>query len=92
MKKGSNISFKNYLSIVLLIVTLIAIGLLYFSASLPIDTFLVLVVLLFGIDTVAIALLKSKSATKNVIGMLIAIIVLSIIIIGINYTLVVKYK
>ena len=86
-KRNSKLSFMKYLSIFLLIVTVLVLVLVYFINVLPLEYFVVLVILILLLDIGAITLLLSKSKVKSVIGIILTIILLIIMIFGITYEL-----
>ena len=73
-KNKSKMSFMKYLSIFLLIVSVLILVLVYFINVLPMDYFIVLLVLVLLIDLVVIKLLLCKGVIRNVIGVLLSII------------------
>jgi LCP family protein required for cell wall assembly len=79
----SKMSFMKYLSIFLLIVSVLILVLVYFINVLPIDYFIVLVVL----DLVVIKLLLGSGKIRNVIGVILSIILIIIMVFGITYEL-----
>ena len=86
-KKQNKMSFGKYLSLFLLIVSVLVLVLVYFINVLPLEYFIVLVILVFIIDLFAIMLLLSKGRIRNVIGILLTIILLILMIFGITYEL-----
>ena len=86
-KNKSKMSFMKYLSIFLLIVSVLILVLVYFINVLPIDYFIVLLVLVLLIDLVVIKLLLCKGIIRNVIGVLLSIILIIIMVFGITYEL-----
>ena len=86
-KKHNKMSFGKYLSIFLLIVSVLVLVLVYFINVLPLEYFIVLVILVFITDLFAIMLLLSKGRIRNVIGILLTIILLILMIFGITYEL-----
>lgn len=86
-KKGTKISFMKYLSIFLLIVSVLVLILVYFINVLPLEYFIVLVALVAIIDLFAVMLLLSKDRIRNAIGIIVTIILLIIMILGITYEL-----
>lgn len=83
--KKSGLSFAKYLSIFLIIVTILVLLLIYFIGILPLEYFIVLAVLFLIINFVVIMLLNSKGKIRNSIGILLSIILLIIMIVGILY-------
>lgn len=83
----SKMSFMKYLSIFLLIVSVLILVLVYFINVLPIDYFIVLVVLVLIIDLVVIKLLLGSGKIRNVIGVILSIILIIIMVFGITYEL-----
>lgn len=83
----SKMSFMKYLSIFLLIVSVLILVLVYFINVLPIDYFIVLIVLVLIIDLVVIKLLLSNGKIKNVFGVILSIILIIIMVFGITYEL-----
>ena len=77
----------KYLSVFLIIVSILVLVLIYFINVLPLEYFSVLGVLVLLVDLIAIALLLSKSKVKSVIGVIMTIILLIIMIVGITYEL-----
>ena len=86
-KKGNRISFMKYLSIFLLIVSVLVLILVYFINVLPLEYFVVLVVLIAITDFFAVMLLLSKGRVRNAIGIIMSIILLIIMIFVITYEL-----
>lgn len=86
-KKKSKISFMKYLSIFLMIVSVLCLLLVYFINILPLEYFIVLVVLVLLLDLFAVMLLLSKGRVKNAFGIFFSIILLIIMIFGITYEL-----
>lgn len=86
-KKQNKMSFGKYLSIFLLIVSVLVLVLVYFINVLPLEYFIVLVILVLITDLFAIMLLLSKGRIRNVIGILLTIILLILMIFGITYEL-----
>ena len=86
-KKGNRISFMKYLSIFLLIVSVLVLVLVYFINVLPLEYFIVLVVLIAITDFFAVMLLLSKGRVRNAIGIIMSIILLIIMIFVITYEL-----
>ena len=91
MKKKSNknnlLIFRKYLCIFILILSAIVSGLVYFINVFPLEYFLVFISLIIIIDLVVISLLLSKGHIKNVIGGFLALILIVIMTLGINYGL-----
>lgn len=91
MKKKSNknnlLSFRKYLCIFIVILSVIVSGLVYFINVFPLEYFLVFISLIIIIDLVVISLLLSKGHIKNVIGGFLALILIVIMTLGINYGL-----
>ena len=83
----SKMSFMKYLSIFLLIVSVLILVLVYFINVLPIDYFIVLVVLVLIIDLIVIKLLLGSGKIRNVIGVILSIILIIIMVFGITYEL-----
>ena len=86
-KKRNKISFGKYLSIFLLIVSLLVLVLVYFINVLPLEYFIILVILVLITDLFAIMLLLSKGKARNAIGIIVTIILLIVMILGITYEL-----
>ena len=86
-KKGNKISFFRYLSIFLLIVSILVLILVYFINVLPLEYFIVLVGLIAITDLFAVMLLLSKGKVRNAIGIVVTIILLIVMIFGITYEL-----
>ena len=91
MKKKSNknnlLSFRKYLCIFIVILSVIVSGLVYFINVFPLEYFLVFISLIIIIDLVVISLLLSKGHIKNIIGGFLALILIVIMTLGINYGL-----
>ncbi len=91
MKKKSNknnlLSFRKYLCIFIVILSVIVSGLVYFINVFPLEYFLVFISLIIIIDLIVIYLLLSKGHIKNVIGGFLALILIVIMTLGINYGL-----
>ena len=91
MKKKSNknnlLSFRKYLCIFIVILSAIVSGLVYFINVFPLEYFLVFISLLIIIDLIVIYLILSKGHIKNVIGGFLALILIVIMTLGINYGL-----
>ena len=86
-KKGNKISFFRYLSIFLLIVSILVLILVYFINVLHLEYFIVLVGLIAITDLFAVMLLLSKGKVRNAIGIVVTIILLIVMIFGITYEL-----
>lgn len=89
-KKNSNkksITFKNYLVILLVVLSIIITGLIYFINVLPMEYFLVYVFVLIIVDLIISWLLLANGKVKNLIGGLFALILSVVMIFGINYSL-----
>lgn len=86
-KKNKSLNFMKYLSIFLVIVTLITVGLIFFIDLLPLQYFGIFVLLVAIIELIVIRLLLAKGKVKNVLGLLIALVMIVIMILGINYEL-----
>ena len=86
-KKNNKLSFGKYLSIFLLIVSALVLVLVYFINVLPLEYFIVLVILVLITDLFAIMLLLSKGKARNAIGIIVTIILLIVMILGITYEL-----
>ncbi len=86
-KNKQGISFKKYLNIFLIIVTFLVAGLVYFINILPLEYFIVFIVLLILIDAIAISLLNSNGPIKRMLGGLFTIVLIILMIMGINYEL-----
>ena len=65
-KKHNKMRFGKYLSIFLLIVSVLVLVLVYFINVLPLEYFIVLVILVLITDLFAIMLLLSKGRIRNV--------------------------
>lgn len=91
MKKKSNknnlLSFRKYLCIFIVILSVIVSGLVYFINVFPLEYFLVFISLIIIIDLIVIYLILSKGHIKNVIGGFLALILIVIMTLGINYGL-----
>lgn len=85
--KKRNISFSKYLSIILVVISLIATGLIYFIDLLPFKYFGVFLIIVFSIDLILIKMLLKKRMIQNVIGILFSIIFIILMVLGINYEL-----
>ena len=86
-KKNNKLSFGKYLSIFLLIVSALVLVLVYFINVLPLEYFIILVILVLITDLFAIMLLLSKGKARNAIGIIVTIILLIVMILGITYEL-----
>ena len=86
-KRNSKLSFGKYLSIFLLIVSALVLVLVYFINVLPLEYFIILVILVLITDLFAIMLLLSKGKARNAIGIIVTIILLIVMILGITYEL-----
>lgn len=86
-KRNSKLSFGKYLSIFLIIVSALVLVLVYFINVLPLEYFIVLVILVLITDLFAIMLLLSKGKARNAIGIIVTIILLIVMILGITYEL-----
>lgn len=86
-KKNNKLSFGKYLSIFLLIVSALVLVLVYFINVLPLEYFIILVILVLITDLFAIMLLLSKCKARNAIGIIVTIILLIVMILGITYEL-----
>lgn len=90
MKKKKKWNFKNYLSMFLVIVTIILIGLIYFVKVLPNEYFFVCSILIGGIDGLLLCLLLKKGNFKNGLGVIlsiVSIVVMVLLIISLLHTL-----
>lgn len=86
-KRNSKLSFGKYLSIFLIIVSALVLLLVYFINVLPLEYFIILVILVLITDLFAIMMLLSKGKVRNAIGIVITIILLIVMILGITYEL-----
>ena len=86
-KKNNKLSFGKYLSIFLIIVSALVLLLVYFINVLPLEYFIILVILVLITDLFAIMMLLSKGKVRNAIGIVITIILLIVMILGITYEL-----
>lgn len=86
-KKNNKLSFGKYLSIFLIIVSALVLLLVYFINVLPLEYFIILVILVLITDLFAIMLLLSKGKARNAIGIIVTIILLIVMILGITYEL-----
>lgn len=86
-KKKNKMSFMKYLSIFLMIVSVLCLVLVHFINVLPLEYFIVLVILVLLLDLFAVMLLLSKGKVKNVLGIFFTIVLLIIMIFGITYEL-----
>ena len=86
-KRNSKLSFGKYLSIFLIIVSALVLVLVYFINVLPLEYFIILVILVLITDLFAIMLLLSKGKARNAIGIIVTIILLIVMILGITYEL-----
>lgn len=87
-KKNKIMPFFKYLTIVMVVVTLITLGLVKFIDILPLEYFYVFVGLLVLISIVnASLILTKKNSKKRVIGSLLTILYIIILILGIVYLL-----
>lgn len=83
--KKNKLSFAKYLSIFLIIVTILVLILVFFINILPLEYFIVLAILFFIINIITIALLNSKGKIRNTIGIMLSIMLLIVMIMGILY-------
>ena len=86
-KKNNKLSFGKYLSMFLIIVSALVLLLVYFINVLPLEYFIILVILVLITDLFAIMLLLSKGKARNAIGIIVTIILLIVMILGITYEL-----
>lgn len=86
-RKKGKMTFGKYLSIFLLIVSILVLILVYFINVLPLEYFIVLTILVLIVDLFVIKLMLSKGKIRNSIGILLTIILLIIMIFGITYEL-----
>ena len=86
-RRKKTIKFNNYLVFLLILVTLLLLGLIYFINVLPLNYFLVLAGLLAIVNIFIIWLLKLKGKVKNVCGIILAIVLIALQIWGISYEL-----
>lgn len=90
MKKKSNkstLNFFKYLAIVLVIVSFLTGGLIYFINILPLKYFLILILIMIFINVILVNMLLSKSSLRRATGVLLSIIFIILMILGINYEL-----
>lgn len=85
--KKKPLNFMKYLSIVLIIVSLITLGLIYFIDLLPLQYFGILVALISILDLIIITFLLSKGRIRNAFGIFSSIVLIIMMILGINYEL-----
>ncbi len=89
-KKSSNkkvLSFKKYLVIFLVILSIMFSGLIYFINVLPLEYFWVFIVTLGIIDVIVALLLLSNGHVRNLVGGFFSFILIIGMIFGINYSL-----
>ena len=89
-KKSGNkkvLSFKKYLVILLIILSFLFVGLIYFINVLPMEYFGVFVAVVVIIDLIVSLLLLSNGKVKNLIGGLFSLLLIVAIVFGINYSL-----
>ena len=89
-KKSSNkkvFSFKKYLVIFLVILSILFSGLIYFINVLPLEYFWVFIVTLGIIDVIVSLLLLSNGHVRNLVGGFFSFILIIGMIFGINYSL-----
>lgn len=89
-KKSGNkkvLSFKKYLVILLIILSILFSGLIYFINVLPMEYFGVFVAIVVIIDLIVSWLLLSNGKVKNLIGGLFSLLLVVAIVFGINYSL-----
>ena len=89
-KKSGNkkvLSFKKYLVILLIILSILFSGLIYFINVLPMEYFGVFVAVVVIIDLIVSLLLLSNGKVKNLIGGLFSLLLVVAMVFGINYSL-----
>lgn len=89
-KKSGNkkvLSFKKYLVILLIILSILFSGLIYFINVLPMEYFGVFVAVVVIIDLIVSLLLLSNGKVKNLIGGLFSLLLIVAMVFGINYSL-----
>ena len=86
-KKNSKMQFFRYLSLALILVSVICIGLIYFINVLPMEYFLVCLALFVIIDISMCYLLLGRGWKKRMIGTFLSIILIIIFTLGIVYEL-----
>ena len=89
-KKSGNkkvLSFKKYLVILLIILSFLFVGLIYFINVLPMEYFGVFVAVVVIIDLIVSLLLLSNGKVKNLIGGLFSLLLIVAMVFGINYSL-----
>lgn len=86
-KKNSKMQFFRYLSLALILVSVICIGLIYFINVLPMEYFLVCLALFAIIDISMCYLLLGRGWKKRMIGTFLSIILIIIFTLGIVYEL-----
>ena len=86
-KKTKQQEFTKYLSMTIIIISVILLGLTFFINLLPNQYLLVVFILIGIIDLIIIKFLLAKSLFKNIIGVFLAIIIIIIMVLGINYEL-----
>lgn len=86
-KQTKTLHFMKYLSIALVIITILMLGLIFFINLLPLQYFIVLTIIFIIIDFILIKLLLAKRIFKNVLGSLLTIIIIIFMVLGINYEL-----
>ncbi len=86
-KKNNKSIFKKYLCIFIGILSLIVAFLVYFINVFPLEYFIVFILLMLIIDLIVMYLLLSKGTFKNVFGGFLALLLICIMTVGINYGL-----
>lgn len=84
-KKNPRMIFFKYLSVVLLIISAICLGLIYFLNVLPMQYFIVATVLFLMIDGIMCYLLLGKGWKKRMIGTILSTLLMIGMILGIVY-------
>lgn len=84
-RKRKQIKFNNYLAFILVIISIITIGLIYFINILPLNYFIIFSLVIVFFNIFLIWLLKVKSKFKNVFGILLSIVLIIIETMGISY-------
>lgn len=86
-KKNPRMQFFRYLTISLIIVSIICLGLIWFINVLPFEYFIVCVILFVLLDGTMAYLLLGKGWKKRMVGTIVSILLLIGIILGIIYEL-----
>ncbi len=84
-KNKDTASFFKYVSILVILISLITLGLTFYIDLLPLRFFVVIVVLIFIIDFICLKLLNSPKKFRSIVGTFMAITILVINMFIINY-------